>query len=84
VSDLEIWKQELIKRLRKQGKLMPPEDSGELNVQALIIKKLDNLDEKVTNLRVEVAKLKVKASVWGGVGGVITAVGILLWKVLTG
>jgi hypothetical protein len=46
-------------------------------------KTLERIAEKVTRIEVDVAGLKVKAGVWGLLGGAIPAVGtvlLLLWK----
>ena len=42
-----------------------------LRYQEVISKDLHEIHEKVTRLRIEVAELKIKASVWGVIGGCI-------------
>lgn len=49
--------------------------------EKLVLDKLDTLDERMTSLedgvvlvRIDVAKLKVKAGLWGGIAGLIPAV----------
>jgi hypothetical protein len=39
----------------------------------------EELGEKLTSIRVDIGMLKVKAGVWGALGGAIIAVGMLLW-----
>lgn len=41
---------------------------------------VDGLREDVTQIRVDVGKLQVKASLWGSLAGAIGAVGVLLAK----
>lgn len=36
--------------------------------------KLDAIDEKITNVRIDVAMLKVKSGIWGILGGFIPVV----------
>ena len=38
----------------------------------------------VNALKVEVGKLQVKAGIWGGVGGVLVAIGALAWYLVKG
>ena len=49
--------------------------------------KLDNLKshftKEVTSIREHVAVLRVKAGVWGLIGGAVPAIGILLWAIIT-
>ena len=37
------------------------------------------LDSKVTTIMTEIAALKVKAGIWGLMGGLIPAIGVLIW-----
>lgn len=51
--------------------------------------KLDAIDTKVGEFniysRVEIAKLNVKAGIWGGLSGLLTAIGaMLIWMVSRG
>ena len=42
------------------------------------------LDDRLTQLAVEIAKLKVKASVWGMLGGALPVlIGLLVWLLET-
>lgn len=47
----------------------------------LIYKKLESIEEKITVVRVEVAELKVKATAWGVLGGVSSALLVIAIKV---
>ena len=57
------------------------EDNGWSKYEKLVMDKLDehderfgNVEEKLTQIQVDIATLKVKAGVWGGVAGLIPAV----------
>lgn len=39
--------------------------------------------EDLTDIKVQIAMLKVRSSVWGGVAGLLVAVGAVLLKMLT-
>ena len=66
---------------------MNDNNDGWKNYQNLVIDKLDNHSKKfdeveghLTKIQVEIATLKVKASVWGGIAGLIPVVlGIVLF-----
>lgn len=60
---------------------MDDKNGGWERYQNLVIDKLDNHSKKfdevenhLTKIQVEIATLKVKASLWGGVGGLIPIV----------
>ncbi len=61
-----------------------------IEYRALVLDKLDNLDERADGLldeqikiRLDIRELKVRAAVWGGVaGGLIGLVGIVLQYIL--
>lgn len=41
-----------------------------------------SLDKNVTDVKVEIARLKVKSGVWGAIGGVIpVAIGLGIWAI---
>ena len=47
--------------------------------EKLVLNKLDNerfvdIEQKLTQIQVDIATLKVKATVWGGIGGLIPVV----------
>ncbi len=57
------------------------EDNGWSKYEKMVIDKLDDHDQKfngieskLTQIQVDIATLKVKAGVWGGIGGLIPAV----------
>ena len=57
------------------------EDNGWSKYEKMVIDKLDDHDDKfngienkLTQIQVDIATLKVKAGVWGGIGGLIPAV----------
>ena len=57
------------------------EDNGWSKYEKMVIEKLDDHDDKfngienkLTQIQVDIATLKVKAGVWGGIGGLIPAV----------
>ena len=57
------------------------EDSGWSKYEKMVIDKLDDhddkfngIEDKLTQIQVDIATLKVKAGVWGGIGGLIPAV----------
>ena len=51
--------------------------------QKLVMEKLekhDNIDSKLTQIQVDIATLKVKAGVWGGIAGLVPVVlGLVLF-----
>tara|TARA_R100001082_G_scaffold83576_1_gene50321 strand:+ start:534 stop:746 length:213 start_codon:yes stop_codon:yes gene_type:complete len=61
--------------------------NGWQQYQKLVIDKLDShdsdfktIEDKLTSIQVEIATLKVKASIWGGLAGLIPVVlGIVLF-----
>ena len=57
------------------------ENNGWRKYEMMVIDKLDDHDDKfngienkLTQIQVDIATLKVKAGVWGGIGGLIPAV----------
>ena len=57
------------------------EDNGWSKYEKMVIDKLDDhddkfsgIEDKLTQIQVDIATLKVKAGVWGGIGGMIPAV----------
>ena len=57
------------------------EDNGWSKYEKMVIDKLDDHDDKfsgienkLTQIQVDIATLKVKAGVWGGIGGLIPVV----------
>ena len=57
------------------------EDNGWSKYEKMVIDKLDDHDDKfsgienkLTQIQVDIATLKVKATVWGGIGGLIPVV----------
>ena len=57
------------------------ENNGWSKYEKMVIDKLDDHDDKfngieskLTQIQVDIATLKVKAGVWGGIGGLIPAV----------
>ena len=54
------------------------EDNGWSKYEKMVIDKLDDhddkfsgIEDKLTQIQVDIATLKVKAGVWGGIGGLI-------------
>lgn len=43
--------------------------------------KLDTIDEKITNVRIDVAMLKVKSGIWGMLGGFIPVIIMIIIEV---
>ena len=57
------------------------DDNGWSKYEKMVIEKLDDhddkfngIEDKLTQIQVDIATLKVKAGVWGGIGGLIPAV----------
>ena len=57
------------------------ENNGWSKYEKMVIDKLDDHDDKfsgienkLTQIQVDIATLKVKAGVWGGIGGLIPAI----------
>jgi len=57
------------------------EDNGWSKYEKMVIDKLDDhdskfsgIEDKLTQIQVDIATLKVKAGVWGGIGGLIPAI----------
>ena len=57
------------------------DDNGWSKYEKMVIDKLDDHDDKfsgiedmLTQIQVDIATLKVKAGVWGGIGGLIPAI----------
>ena len=65
------------------------ETNGWNQYQKLVMEKLDdhddkfsNIDNKLTQIQVDIATLKVKAGVWGGIAGLVPVVlGLVLFYV---
>lgn len=69
---------------------MPPKDENGWNEYAkLVLSELERLDKwcgqiatEQQNIRIEIAKLKVKSGVWGAVAGAIPVViGLAIWLI---
>ena len=64
-------------------------DNGWAQYQKLVMEKLEmhdgkfsNIDNKLTQIQVDIATLKVKAGVWGGIAGLVPVVlGLVLFYV---
>jgi len=59
--------------------------------EALVLDKLDSLErgqaetrKELGDVRVEIGVLKVKSGLWGAAAGLIPAVAIILWNLVTG
>ena len=57
------------------------DDNGWSKYEKMVIEKVDDhddkfngIEDKLTQIQVDIATLKVKAGVWGGIGGLIPAV----------
>ena len=57
------------------------DENGWAQYQKLVMEKLDdhddkfsNIDNKLTQIQVDIATLKVKAGVWGGIAGLVPVV----------
>ena len=57
------------------------DDNGWSKYEKMVIDKLDDhdgkfsgIEDKLTQIQVDIATLKVKAGVWGGIGGLIPVV----------
>ena len=57
------------------------EDNGWSKYEKMVIDKLDDhddkfsgIEDKLTQIQVDIATLKVKAGEWGGIGGLIPAI----------
>ena len=57
------------------------ENNGWSKYEKMVIDKLDDhddkfngIEDKLTQIQVDIATLKVKAGVWGGIGGLIPAI----------
>ena len=64
---------------------MALDKNGWNEYEKLVLDKLEShtetlrcLDTKMTSIRIEVAKLKVKAGIWGGLAGIVSAVGSMI------
>ena len=63
------------------------EESGWSQYEKMVIEKLDNhdgkfgvIDSKLTQIQIDIATLKVKAGVWGGIAGLVPVVlGLVLF-----
>ena len=62
-------------------------DNGWAQYQKLVMEKLEmhdgkfnNIDSKLTQIQVDIATLKVKAGIWGGIAGLVPVVlGLVLF-----
>ena len=57
------------------------DDNGWSKYEKMVIEKLEDhddkfngIEDKLTQIQVDIATLKVKAGVWGGIGGLIPAI----------
>ena len=57
------------------------DDNGWSKYEKMVIEKLDDhddkfngIEDKLTQIQVDIATLKVKAGIWGGIGGLIPAI----------
>ena len=65
------------------------DDNGWAQYQKLVMEKLEkhdgkfsNIDSKLTQIQIDIATLKVKAGVWGGIAGLVPVVlGLVLFYV---
>jgi len=57
-------------------------DKGMTDLNEKLERALDQRDQSITDIKVEVAMLKVKASIWGGLAGLVVAVSAVLLKLL--
>ena len=63
------------------------EENGWSQYEKMVIEKLDNhdskfgvIDSKLTQIQIDIATLKVKAGVWGGIAGLVPVVlGLVLF-----
>lgn len=69
------WAKHVLFELERLNKEM-----GEMNDKMTSIQ--GEMNDKMTLIHIEIAKLKVKAGVWGLVGGAIPTVGIVLVFIL--
>jgi hypothetical protein len=53
--------------------MTPPDKSQLTQFELYLMEKIDGLEETTSKIREEVAALKVKAGLWGGVSGALTA-----------
>ena len=72
--------------------MSPPKNSGNnwSEYQKLVLAELERhgsliseVDQKITDLRVEIAMLKVKSGVWGAAAGLISVMVFLLYQLLS-
>ena len=72
--------------------MSPPNNSGNnwSEYQKLVLAELERhgsliseVDQKITDLRVEIAMLKVKSGVWGAAAGLISVMVFLLYQLLS-
>ena len=55
-------------------------DSGDKDIRAALDEKVTDVLVQIKNIEIQVATLNVKAGVWGAMGGAIpVAVGLLVW-----
>jgi len=65
------------------------EENGWSQYEKMVIEKLDNhdskfgvIDSKLTQIQIDIATLKVKAGIWGGIAGLVPVVlGLVLFFV---
>ena len=72
--------------------MSPPKNSGNdwSEYQKLVLAELERhgsliseVDQKITDLRVEIAMLKVKSGVWGAAAGLVSVMVFLLYQLLS-
>ena len=72
--------------------MSPPKNSGNnwAEYQKLVLAELERhgsliseVDQKITDLRVEIAMLKVKSGVWGAAAGLVSVMVFLLYQLLS-
>ena len=72
--------------------MSPPKNSGNnwSEYQKLVLAELERhgsliseVDQKITDLRVEIAMLKVKSGVWGAAAGLVSVMLFLLYQLLS-
>ena len=72
--------------------MSPPKNSGNnwSEYQKLVLAELERhgsliseVDQKITDLRVEIAMLKVKSGVWGAAAGLVSVMVFLVYQLLS-
>jgi hypothetical protein len=58
---------------------------GKITVEQIVMARLDRLEEKVDLCRTDIAGLKVKSGIWGGLAGLVPVlIGMGMWILSTG